>query len=40
MDMEASTINHLEYALRYSEIHKQIRAEFVLLQMNDSSYAS
>ena len=33
-------INHSEYALRYSDLHRKIRAELVLLWMNDSSYAS
>jgi hypothetical protein len=40
LELDAYAINHSESALRYSELHWQIRAELVLLRMNDSSYAS
>ncbi len=40
LELDANAIQHSEYALRYSELHRQIRAELVLLRMNDSSYAS
>ena len=40
LELDANAINHSEYALKYSELHRLIRAELVLLRMNDSSYAS
>jgi len=40
LELDANAINHSEYALRYSELYRQVRAELVLLWMNDSRYAS
>jgi len=40
MELDANAINHSEHAQRYSELYRQIRAEVVLLRMNESSYAS
>ena len=40
LELDANAINNSEYALRYSKLHRQIRAELVLLRMNDSSHAS
>ena len=40
MELDANAIHHSAYAMRYSELHRLIRAELVLLRMNDSSYAS
>ena len=40
LELDASAVNNSECALRYSELYRQIRAELVLLRMNDSSYAS
>ncbi len=33
-------IRHFEHAGKYSEIHRSIRSELVLLRMNDSAFAS
>jgi hypothetical protein len=40
LDLDALGILHAEYSSKYSELHRQIRAETVLLWMNDSSFAS
>ncbi len=40
LELDANAINHAEYASKYRELHRLIRAELVLLRMNDSSYAS
>jgi len=40
LELDANAINHSESASKFSELHRQIRAELVLLQMIDSSYAS
>ncbi len=40
LDLDALGILHGEYASKYSELHRQIRSELVLLRMNDSSFAS
>jgi hypothetical protein len=40
LELVANAINHADCASTYSELHRQIRAELVLLRMNDSSYAS
>ena len=40
LDLDALGISHAEYSSKYSELHRQIRAELVLLRMNDSSFAS
>jgi hypothetical protein len=40
LELEANVIQHLEYTVKYSELHRMIRSELVLLKMNDSSYAS
>jgi len=38
--LDALWILHAEYSYKYSELHRQIRAELVLLRMNDSCFAS
>jgi hypothetical protein len=40
LDLDALGILHAEYSPKYSELHRQIRAELVLLRMNDSTFAS
>jgi hypothetical protein len=40
LDLDALGILHGEYASKYNELHRQIRSEFMLLRMNDSSFAS
>ena len=40
LELDSNAINHAEYASNYSELHRQIRAELVLLRMNDNSFAS
>ena len=40
LELDANAIHHAEYALRYSELHRLIRAELVLIHCQDSSYAS
>jgi len=40
LELDSNAINHSEYASKFSELHRQIRAELVLLRMNDSSHAS
>jgi hypothetical protein len=40
LELEANFIHHLEYTVKYSELHRMIRSELVLLKMNDNSYAS
>jgi hypothetical protein len=40
LELEANVIQHLEYTVKYSELHRMIRSELVLFKMNDSSYAS
>ena len=40
LELEANVIQHLEYTVKNSELHRMIRSELVLLKMNDSSYAS
>ncbi len=40
LELEANVIQHLEYKVKYSELHRMIRSELVLLKMNDSTYAS
>jgi hypothetical protein len=40
LELEANVIQHLENTVKYSELHRMIRSELVLLKMNDSSYAS
>ena len=40
LELDANAIRHSEYTSKYSELHRQIRSELVLLRMNDSSYAS
>ncbi len=40
LELDSNAIHHSEYALRYSELHRMIRAELVLLKMHDSTYAS
>jgi hypothetical protein len=40
LELDANTIHHNEAALKYSELHRMIRSELVLLRRNDSSYAS
>ena len=39
LDLDALGILHAEYSSKYSELHRQIRAELMLLRMNDSSFA-
>ena len=40
LDLDALGILHAEYSSKYSEMHRQISVELVLLRMNDSSFAS
>jgi hypothetical protein len=40
LELETNVIQHLEYTVKYSKLHRMIRSELVLLKMNDSSYAS
>ncbi len=40
LELEANVIQHLEYTVKYSELHRMIRSELVLLKMNDSTYTS
>jgi hypothetical protein len=40
LDLDALGILHAEYSSKYSEMHQQIRADLVLLRINDSSYTS
>ena len=40
LELDANAINHAEYALKYSELHRLIRSELVLIHCQDSSYAS
>ena len=40
LELEANVIQHLEYTVKNSELHRMIRSELVLLKMNVSSYAS
>ena len=40
LELEANTLHHLEHASKYSELHRTIRSELVLIRMNDSSFAS
>ncbi len=40
LEFEKKALEHLEHAGKYSETHRSIRAELVLLRMNDSAYAS
>jgi hypothetical protein len=36
LDLEAQGILHAEYNSKYSELHRQIRAEQMLLRMTDT----
>ncbi len=40
LELDSNVTNHSEYASKCRELHRQIRAEFVLLRMNDSSCVS
>ena len=40
LEFEKNALDHLEHAGKYSEIHRSIRAELVLLRMHDSAFAS
>ncbi len=40
LELDSNAISHAEYASKYSELHRQIRAELVLLRINDISFAS
>ena len=40
LELEANTLHHIEHASKYGELYRTIRAELVLIRMNDSSYAS
>ena len=40
LELEANGIQQLEYTIKCSELHRMIRSELVLFEMNDSSYAS
>jgi hypothetical protein len=40
LELDALGILLAEYSSRYSELHRQIRSELVLLRINDSSFAS
>ncbi len=40
LEFEKNALEHFEHAGKYSEIHRSIRAELVLLRMNDSAFAS
>ena len=39
LELEANVIQHLEYTVKYSELHRMIRSELVILKMNDITYA-
>jgi hypothetical protein len=40
LELEKNMLHHIEHASKYSELHRTIQAELVLIRMNDSSYAS
>ncbi len=40
LELEANTLHHIEHASKYGELYRTIRAELVLIRMNDSSYLS
>jgi hypothetical protein len=40
LELEANVIQHIEYTVKYSDLHRMIRLELVILKINDSSYAS
>ena len=40
LEFEKNALEHFENAGKYSEIHRSIRAELVLLRMHDSAFAS
>ncbi len=40
LEFEKNALEHFEHAGKYSEIHRSIQADLVLLRMNDSAFAS